>query len=426
MKKALSILLMLVLVLGAAGAAIAEAKTPLRVVLIGGYLYEDNTNAINGQPQKGVHVLEEQFEALYPEIELTFIIMGWDDYQKKTQTMIMGDEADVFVAPGVALMGDMLEDLAPYIERDQFDTSVFLDGQMEGWKAQGSFDVEPMQYGFPFQGDTRVIVYDRQLFDEWGVEALSEHPSWDEILEKATQMTGENPVSKAQNYGTTLSGADAIVQIAESMGMPWGEGFAMGELTFNWNKPEYVAASELMLKLYALGMVGGSTNFGQADNAQAIELRSGSWTWFNCAQRGLGDRYGVALMPVNPNTGKSGMFAGGPLVVSRNSKVKDAAWEFLKFAVSEETQKFINENVYGEAMPVIKAAENWDAFKVPQAALILKAMTESTTPRWIYRAESVYKGALDNAASTILNGAGIQQALDAAVQEAEAHKAELQ
>jgi ABC-type glycerol-3-phosphate transport system substrate-binding protein len=425
MKKALSVLLMLILALGVVGAA-AEAKTPLRVVLIGGYLYEDNTNAINGQPQKGVRFMEEQFEALHPDIDLTLIIMGWDDYQKKTQTMIMGDEADVFVAPGLSLMGDMLEDLTPYIERDQFDTSVFLDGQLAGWQAQGGFDTQLRQYGFPFQGDTRVIAYDKQLFDEWGVPYLSEHPTWDEILEKAAKMTGENPVSKVQNYGTTLSGADAIVQIAESMGMPWGEGYAMGDLTFNWNKPEYVAASQLMLKLYALGMVGGSTNFGQADNTQAIELRSGSWTWFNCQQRGLGDRYGVALMPVNPNTGKSGMFAGGPLVISRNSSVKDAAWEFLKYAVSEDAQKFINENVYGEAMPVIKAAANWDAFKVPQAALVLQAMTESTTPRWVYRAESVYKGAIDNAASSILNGSDIQQALDAAVQEAEAHRAELQ
>lgn len=426
MKKTLSILLMLALVLGMAGAAAAEGKTPLRVVLIGGYLYEDNTNAINGKPQQGMHVLEEKFEALNPAIDLEIIIMGWDDYQKKTQTMIMGNEADVFVAPGIALMGDMLEDLTPYMQRDSYDASLFLDGQLDAWKAQGSFDSEPKQYGWPFQGDCRVIVYDKQLFDEWGVDYLSEHPTWDEILEKATAMTGVNPKSGLQNYGTTLSGADAIVQIAESMGMAWGEGVAMGGLTFNWNTPEYVKASELMLKLYALGMVGGSTNFGQADNTQAIELRSGSWTWLNCSQRGLGDRYAVALMPVNPNTGKSGMFAGGPLVMSRNSNVKDAAWEFLKFAVSEDAQKFVNENVYGEAMPVIKAASAWEAFKNPNNALVLKAMAESTTPRWVYRAESVYKGALDNAAASILNGADIQATLDAAVEEANNHRSELE
>lgn len=426
MKRVVSLLLVLTMALGMASIATAESKTPLRVVLIGGYLYEDNANAVNGQPQLGAHVLEERFEEQNPAIDLELIIMGWDDYQKKTQTMIMGDEADVFLAPGLSLMADMLEDLTPYIQRDSFDTSIFLDGQLSGWQAQGSMDAALTQYGWPFQGDCRVIVYDKQLFDEWGVAYLSEHPTWAEIQEKATQMTGTNPVSGLPNYGTTLSGADAIVQIAESLGMEWGSGYAMGELTFNWNTPEYVQASEQMLKLYALGMVGGSTNFGQADNSQAIELRSGSWTWFNIAQRGLGDRYGVALMPVNPNTGKSGMFAGGPLVISRNSKVKDAAWAFLKYAVSEETQKFINQNVYGEAMPVIKAAAAWDSFTVPQAALVLKAMTESTTPRWIYRAESVYKGALDNAASAILNGADIKATLDAAVAEADSHRAELQ
>lgn len=426
MKKILSLLLMVCLLAGAVSLALAQQKTPLRVVLIGGYVYEDNINAINGAQQKGVHVLEEMFEQKHPDIDLKIIVMGWDDYQKKTQTMIMGDEADVFVAPGLSLMADMLEDLTPYMERDKVDTAQFLDGQLDGWKAQGVADDAPKQYGWPFQGDTRVIIYDKELFDQWGVPYLSEQPTWDEILEKATKMTGVNPKTGAQNYGTTLSGSDGIVQIAESLGMSWGEGTVMSKLTFNFNTPEFLKAAEMVKKLYALGMVGGSTKFGEKENVQPIGLRMGSWTWLNTQQRGLGAKYGVALLPVSPKTGKSGMFAGGPLVISRNSKVKDAAWEFLKFAVSEEAQKFIFDNVYGEAMPVIKAAEKWDAFKGPEMALVLKAMTQSTTPRWVYRADSVYKGIIDNAATAIINGEDIQKALDTAVEEAQAHAKELE
>ena len=193
MRKTVSILLLLALAMGMISVAHAEEKTVLRAVLIGGYLYEDNINAINGAQQQGVHVIEERFEEANPGIDLQIIVMGWDDYQKKTQTMIMGDEADVFLSPGIALMGDMLEDLTPYIERDSFDTSIFLDGQMEGWQAQGSFDDAPKQYGWPFQGDCRFIVYDKEIFDQWGIEYLSEHPTWDEIYEKAVAMTGREP-----------------------------------------------------------------------------------------------------------------------------------------------------------------------------------------------------------------------------------------
>lgn len=426
MKKTLTFLLALALLLGAFGGAAAQDKKLLRVVLIGNYIYDDNINGITGETQVGMHQIEEWFEADYPGINLDIITMGWDDYQKKTQTMIMGNEADIFIAPGIALMGDIVEDLTPYIQRDGFDTSVFLKGSLDGWKAQGEFDDAPKQYGWPFQGDCRMIMFDKEIFDQWGVEYLPEYPTWDEILEKATKMTGKNPVTGLDNYGTTASGADMIVQIAEALGGQWGSGVKLSELTFDWNSEYFVKASELMLKLYALGMTGGSTNFGQPDNVQAISLRAPTGGWISVVERGLQDKYGVSLMPVNPERGTSGMFAGGPLVISKYSTVKDEAWEFLKFAVSERVQQFIFENVFGEALPVLSTAYNWEYFQEANTARLLKAMEDATVPRWVYRAEASYKGSIDAAASAILNGADIQATWDAAVEEANNHRMELE
>ena len=43
--------------------------------------------------------------------------------------------------------------------------------------------------GIPFKGGTRVIHYDSTLFQQWGVDPLNEHPTLQEIHDKAIAMT---------------------------------------------------------------------------------------------------------------------------------------------------------------------------------------------------------------------------------------------
>lgn len=71
---------------------------------------------------------------------------------------------------GIAAFAEqgLLEPLQSYIDKDSYDLGSYLNGQVDGWKAMGPDDQELQIYGLPFIGDARVIVYDRQLFDEWG------------------------------------------------------------------------------------------------------------------------------------------------------------------------------------------------------------------------------------------------------------------
>ena len=57
------------------------------------------------------------------------------------------------------------------------------------------------RYALPAVMGQRYTVYDTTLFDQWGVEYLSEYPTTQEIIEKAKLMTGVNPVTGEQNYG---------------------------------------------------------------------------------------------------------------------------------------------------------------------------------------------------------------------------------
>ncbi len=161
----------------------------IKVQMIGNFKMEDSTDPVSGVKTKGVHFLKEEFERTHPGATVEFLLMGWDSYQQKTQAMLMSGEADVYQVPGIASFAaqDLLEPLAPYIEKENYDLNNYIDGQINGWKAMSPSDEELEIYGLPVLGDTRVIVYDKKLFDDWGVEYLSEEPTIDEIVEKSSK-----------------------------------------------------------------------------------------------------------------------------------------------------------------------------------------------------------------------------------------------
>lgn len=250
--------------------------------------------------------------------------------------MILANEADVFQVPGISMMSDMdvLEPLQPYIDRDGFDLTQYFDGQVDGWKIMGPNDAEPTIYALPFLGDTRYICYDKTIFDQWGVEYLSEHPTVEEILEKAKAMTGVNPVTGQQNYGVMWRGVDTddtVVNLAEALGGTWGEGLRFSELTYHFNSPEMVQALEIMQELAACAPEGmmanaGGENFGLLEgNDVAINLRAMPSVLRNAKVLGVDSQYGVSYLFVNEETGKGGMFAGSPFAIGKTSQVKDAA-----------------------------------------------------------------------------------------------------
>ncbi|GIO35591.1 hypothetical protein J41TS12_04520 [Paenibacillus antibioticophila] len=368
----------------------------LKVQLVGDFSLEDKTDPVSGQTSKGVKVLKDEFEKQYPDTEVEFILMGWDNYNEKTQTMLQSGAADVYQVPGITTFVEqgLLEPLQPYIDKDSFDLGIYLNGQVEGWKAMGPSDQDLQVYGLPFIGDSRVIVYDRQLFDDWGVEYLSESPTIEEVLEKASKMTGKNPKTGEQNYGLTFKGGDAadtVMNINESLGGQWGTGFLWKDMKLEFDSETMVQATDLLkeaLKYAPEGTMAGqgAENFLTEKNNIAINLRQTPGFINSLANLGLEDRYQAALLFKNQTTGMGGMFAGSPFSIGASSSNKDLAWEWLKFSGSEFFQQYMWDEQRSQSMPVIKAAENWSSVKeIGQMDIILQSMSQLWTPRYPYR-----------------------------------------
>ncbi|OON99331.1 MAG: hypothetical protein ATN35_13185 [Epulopiscium sp. Nele67-Bin004] len=405
-------------------------KTVLRVQWIGDFQQNDSTDPMTGAKRLGLYVVENEFERLYPDVDLQFITMGWDDYVKKTQTMIISNEADVYQVPGISglVEQNMLLPLDSYIERDNYDLNVYLHGQVEGWMVAGPDDDELEIYSLPLLGDTRIITYDKEIFDQWGVEYLSEYPTIDEILTKASQMTGTNPVTGQNNFGLTYEGvdaADSVMNINESLGGIWGTGNKLGELVTEFNSDTMNEAAHIFLELiqYApeTALVGqGSELYGTHANNIAINLRDAPITIFSAQELGLGDRYGVSKLFVNEDLGMGGMFAGSPLAISTTSENPDLAWEYIKFTSSDFVQQYLWENQKHQALPVTKSGLTFDGIADnAEVYKMVEAMERLWTPRYIYRSSQPRAILTDAVQNIVLGTMSVEDGLNKAQSETE-------
>lgn len=415
---------------GANVTVVPEEKVTLKVQLIGDFKQEDSTDPVSGETRKGVEYLEEEFEKQNKHIDLQYVIMGWDDYQKKTQSMMLAGEADVYQAPGIGALAeqDLLEPLQPYIDKDKFDLGVYIDGQVDGWKVVGVKDSEAQIYGLPMIADTRFIVYDKQLFDEWGVPYLSSEPTLEEIIEAAKKMTGTNPVSGAPNYGVTFAGKDAgdtVMNINEYYGGTWGTGNKASELVMNFNTDTMIKAMNTMLELITYAPTGvmanqGAELFGSADNNIAINLRCNPAVITSINSLGLSERFAVARLFINEKEGMGGMFAGSPVVMAANSKVKDAAWEYIKFTASDFFAQYFYENQKNEGLPVVKSALKFEGILTDEnVAAIMETLQYLWTPRYVYRAGQARSILTTAVEEVTLNGKDPAEVLASAQKEAE-------
>ncbi|MDR0390103.1 MAG: extracellular solute-binding protein [Spirochaetaceae bacterium] len=405
-------------------------KAVVRVQLIGDFQMTDRTDPVSGETLKGLYVVEQEFERLHPDIDIVLLPMGWDDYQKKTQAMIIANEADVYQVPGIAALSDqgLLENLESYIQRDKFDLGVYIDGQVDGWKTAGPNDQENHIYGLPLMGDTRYIIYDKKIFDDWGVAYLSATPTVEEVLEAARKMTGKNPKTGEQNYGVTIRGRDAddtLVNLNEYFGGSWGSGIRFPDMKVEFNSSTMVKAAGLLKQLLAYAPSGtmqdaGSEKFGQPDNNIAIHLRGNPSITMNIQALGLDSRYTAARLFVHPTLNKGNLFVGSPLAIGSSSTVKDAAWEWIKFTASDFFCEYWWENQKYEGLPVTKHAFDLPGIKDnANYTTVIETLAYLWTPRYLYRAaqpRTILTAAVQN---IILNNANIQDALNTAQRETE-------
>ncbi len=372
---------------------VSEIEGTVRVALAG-FQLEDGIDPITGIENKGMQTfIEEEFQPRFPNIKIELTQVPWENAQSKQTAMLQSGDVDILYTGGAFAtqwyQQGLLRELDDLIEDDtNFDPSIYLKGVWENSYSTKSPD-KSAHFGIPAVLGRRVTIYDKQLFDQWGVEYLSENPTPEEILEKAKQMTGENPETGEQNYGLWLDGKSlnlsTFVALTHAYGATGGEGTLDDPKNIDWslNSPEMVKVFEWLEKAAQLPPSDflnalGNESFGLENNNIAIHLdATGASTMAEVRasdNEELLERFESVL---NLGPEGEGWVAVDPFVMAKDTQNVEASWEVLKFLTGYEAQKH-NYQEYTYTPTLVDADFVSDQDKYMKTAAEIASVTNST------------------------------------------------
>jgi multiple sugar transport system substrate-binding protein len=283
----------------------------------------------------------DAYEAQNPNVKVELIDVSSAEYQDKVNIMLSGgDDTDVITIkdiPGYSAMltrGQIIP-LESYIEADGLDLSVYS-GAAEELTFEGSI------YGLPFRSDIWILYYNKDLFDQAGVDYPTNDMTWAEYDALAREMTSGSGADKV--YGTHHHVWRSTVQLATVQD---GKNTVIAT-DYSFMKPIY----DMIVGMQDDGIImdygelrAGSVHYsGVFKNEQIAMLPMGSWfigSLIAAKNEGEIDFNWDVLKYPHPEGVEAGTTAGTltSLAINTNSANKDAAWDFVKFYGGPEGAK---------------------------------------------------------------------------------------
>lgn len=272
------------------------------------------------------------FEKAHPEIEVEHSVIPTADHvwdQKMTAALTAGTGPDVIqMSPDYyGLYTDYYEDLNPYVEKDGLDLeSLITEGMLAPYyRPDGKLE------GLPLLQNVFVLAYNKDLFDQVGVEYPTADWTWDDVAENAKKFVsgeGANAV-----YGMVNHWIDPPMAIICKGGNAYSEDLStceintqevrdgldlFGDLIQSKAMPDDTAAKSLPKEqLFVSGHAAMYTLGGFETKLIAEEIGE-NFAWDACA------------MPKVPAGGKNNLMYATGYSMLKTSQNKDAAWTFLK------------------------------------------------------------------------------------------------
>ncbi len=150
------------------------------------------------------NALADKFNSTHDNIEIEFLIQEYETSREKLLAMIAGGTAPQVIGPlgveATAQFLDSLEDLTPYIQRDNYDTSDF-------YGAAASLNTyEGKNVGIPLGLYPTFILYNQDAFDKAGVDYPTHDyndTTW--TIDKLTEMAKATTLDTNGNSVTSAS-----------------------------------------------------------------------------------------------------------------------------------------------------------------------------------------------------------------------------
>jgi multiple sugar transport system substrate-binding protein len=356
-----------------AEAATPEANAPEPTAAAAGGAGTEITYMMWGSPEELAvwNEIVADFEKANPAVKVKVDVSDWDSYWNKLKTLYAGGTPPDVFAMDAPLYPDwvsrgVLLNMQPYLDKEP----AVLDGvypvTLEAYKQADGY------YGLPRDFQTIVLYYNKDMFDKAGVAYPTADWTMDDLRAAAKKLTLDTDNDgKTDQYGFATDLWDMELFWSEAI---WSYGgdvldadrtktlindgkardawtFINGMMREDKTMPDPTASEEYGGDPFAAGVAAMTT--------------IGHWVVPQYAQ--LGFKWDVAPMPKGPATRATSVNSAG-FVIAKDSKNADAAWQFVKFAISDAGQQRLSE--LGFAIPIRESIAKSPAYLEQKTAPI--------------------------------------------------------
>lgn len=293
-----------------------------------------------------------RFNSKYPHIHVTGLAAdsgpGGAWYLEKLSVLrASGIAPDIFYGAsdkmGFVLKGWTL-DLTPYVERDKptLDITTFFPGVWE------SFKLNEKLYGIPLAVTPQFLFYNKDMFARNGLQNLPVNWdetfwTWDDMVSYGRKLTVKNAEGAYTQVALSRAGEMQLPDLCWIFGGDWfpPEAYATGKASkATMTRPENLAAYQALVNYYNSYAAAGPAK-GIDPGAAFLQEKAamewiGAWRVNGFLTANLNWEWRIGPMPLVKTRANTRWT--DPMFISDSTKHPDEAWEFIKFATSDEAQ----------------------------------------------------------------------------------------
>lgn len=283
-----------------------------------------------------------EYESLHPDIKFEVTSAQNQPYKEKIKVVVGSEECpDIFFSfcgefSERFIREGLLMDLTPYLEADPEWKNSLMETQMNEYTT-----ADGMVYGIPFRLDAKEFFYNRDIFDELGLEVPETWTDFIAVLD-AIKATGMDPI--AEGNQDKWPACHYLGALNEQLVTDETRAADYNPKTGEFTDPGYVEALEKYQTLVSYMNMGvnGMTHdmarlgFTQGQNAilfaELVEIT-------NIKQENPDLNYGMFRFPVIEGCkGNTELVSGAPegFAISSSTKYPEECVEFLKWFLGAE------------------------------------------------------------------------------------------
>lgn len=314
------------------GTVVFAAEEPLDVAAIGNPEEEvtityANFNA-SGTQEETLAQMYEAFHEEYPNITVEIETIGYDDYFTQMQTRVAGGTApDCFELN--------IENFAAYANKGVLADLTGMDVSGYDATALQAFQVDGKQYGVPGNFSNVVLIYNKDLFDQAGLEYPTNDWTWDDALAAAEAIRALDENTFGIYQPLTFN---EFFKVAAQYG---GGMLNEDKTAFTINSEANVKAAEMMINKVTETNVqpsdeqmGGMGDWDWFQSGRLGMIPTGIWAFSTFAE-GCDFAWDICVEPGADQ--KATHFFSNALVVNAKSELKEAAACWINWLASSDT-----------------------------------------------------------------------------------------